>query len=180
MNQPVELVFEEPPKRVQRSVYHPFLRALRDAPPTERTLEGRMATRYARVSNPEGAIDLAEREAITIASAMRGAAKGIGDGFEIISRLNPATDNHGVWARYVYPDPLTAAHEEASALIAAAQQEGRVIPAASTPIDDVAILGVSMVPGGMGEVHSVDPDNDPDPIGNDDEWEFPAGERVAT
>lgn len=152
----VELVFEEPPRRVQRSPYHPFLRALAGAPATEDTDRGK-ATRYARVSNPEGLADLDEREAITIASAMKNAAKAIPGTFEVTSRSIPGTGKHGVWARFIV-DPQVAAHAEAQALVAEARDPRvPVIPAASTEVDL-------------------------DPVGADveaqEDWEFPESESV--
>lgn len=128
-----DIIFEEPPKRGKRSAHFDLLLALKGHP-----------KRDARVQ-----VDMDEKEANKLASAVRTAASKLGDGFVVTARYIPETGKHGVWVRYepaVGDEPPTQeqAHAEASALIRDAAKQG--LP---------------------------DPDDDLDPIGDDDEWETP-------
>lgn len=165
----VELVFDPPPPRSRRSEHLPFLLALRAAPATDLTPEG-PATPYARVK-----VDLGEKEAHSLASTIRAAARSIGEGFDIIARFIPATNAYGVWARYVHVTadavPTPEAREEAKAMIADAMNT-RTAPATGSVMIPVPSTETLI---GDGSGQALPPaDDDLDPIGEDDmDWELP-------
>lgn len=139
-----DIDFEEPPPIARRSEHLPLLLALKSVP-----------GRSARIQKD---VALSESDANKLATALKGAARKIGNGYKVVTRFIPAADHFGVWVTYelvagdepfVPPAPVTEAEaqDQAAALVRAANPP---IPATSTEVED------------------------PDPIGEDDsDWEMP-------
>lgn len=139
-----EIDFEEPPPIARRSEHLPLLLALKAIP-----------GRSARVQKDKR---LTDKEAQSLANAVKGAAAKIGDGYSVVTRFIPAADCHGVWVTYEPvegdepPVPTPEARAEAKETIADAMQ--RPIPAESTEITG----------DGTGQAL---------PLADDTDWELP-------
>jgi hypothetical protein len=114
-----DLVFEDPPKKSRRSEHWDYLLALKEHPATE-TFTG-----WARYRGDD---PMTEKLATGLATSLRHAASKLGEGWEVTALRLPATENYGVWVRYVpqvgdEPTPATGDLSYASLADPAARHE---------------------------------------------------------
>lgn len=140
-----QIDFEEPPPIARKSEHLPLLLALKGVP-----------GRSARIQKD---VALSESDANKLATALKGAARKIGNGYKVVTRFIPAADHFGVWVTYepaVGDEPVPSVEAAEGAAVTIAGAMNRPIPVEST---------------------EVDPDDDIDPIGedspDDSDWELP-------